>query len=176
MRNHQQIIEAGRYPLGVLPKRLPHQAFEPVADNGIAAGFAYGNAQPGIFTIIPGHIERQHPIAQTPTASHDGFELTVADKPFLFRKGKPFHNTVLRIAFFSHDAQRVPFLSTLLSASFELYSLSSPENLDVDPLSDLGSIENSDRHAHRLASVWPELRHRVGDLRTADLDALPLLF
>jgi hypothetical protein len=67
-------------------------------------------------------------------------------------------------------------LSTLLSAFFELYRLSSPENLDVDPLSDLGSIENSDRHAHRLASVWPELRHRVGDLRTADLDALPLLF
>jgi len=87
MRNHQQIIEAGRDSLLVLPKRLSHQAFEPVADNGITAGFAYGNAQPGIFTIIPGHIECQHTIAPTPTVSHDGFELTVADKPFLFRKG-----------------------------------------------------------------------------------------
>ena len=87
MRNHQQIIEAGRDPLLVLPKRLPHQAFEPIADNGIAAGFADRNAQPGIFTIILGHIQRQHTIAQTPTASHDGFELTVADKPFLFREG-----------------------------------------------------------------------------------------
>jgi hypothetical protein len=92
MRNHQQIIEAGRDSLLVLPERLPHQAFEPVADNGIAAGFAYGYAQPGIFTIIPGHIERQHSIVQTPTANHYGFELTVADKPFLFREGKPFHS------------------------------------------------------------------------------------
>jgi len=68
----------------VLPKRLAYKAFDPVADDGIAAGFADRDAQPGIFKIILGDIERQHAIASTPAVSHYGSELTVAGEPLVF--------------------------------------------------------------------------------------------
>ncbi len=75
----------------VLPKRLPHKAFEPVADDGVAVRFADRNTQPGIFEIVLCHVEHQHAIDATLAVSQNGLELAVADKPFLFWEGKMLH-------------------------------------------------------------------------------------
>ncbi len=70
-------------------KRLSKQALEPVAHHRVAVRFADGNTEPRITAVIFRDIERNHPIAETPTpfVRQDGFELRVAHKLLLLGKG-----------------------------------------------------------------------------------------
>lgn len=76
-----------------MPERLAKQPLEPVAHNGVAVRFTDGNAQSRITTVILRDIERNQPIAETPTpfVRQDSFELSIAHKPFAFWKRKPLH-------------------------------------------------------------------------------------
>ncbi len=81
--------DSGAARLLALAKRLSKQALEPVAHDGVAVRFADGNTEPRITAVIFRNIERNDPIAETPTpfVGQDGFELRVAHELLLFGKG-----------------------------------------------------------------------------------------
>ena len=92
-RNHKQIIKTGRNRPLVLPKRLSQEAFEPIAHNCFAAGFADRNPQSRMATIVLCHPERKQAVAGTQVTSQNSFELFATSNLFFSGKRKLFQDS-----------------------------------------------------------------------------------
>ena len=99
-------------------------------------------------TIVLSHVEYEQTVAQTPAASQNGRELSVADKPLGFWKTEPLHglSIIAIIARIENGELKILHSFGLMTASFELDRLPPSEDLDVYALSDLRPVENTDGH------------------------------